>query len=172
MRRAASGCGQRLAGVVEQGGAAAGAAVDAERQLDEVAQPLAGAAALLGEELQVQAAGQLRPLPGQQPPAEQVQHLGRLRLFEEHPEMPSLVSGVLEQRRQAESAQHVEEPGGLGSQGVAQALGDGGLAVGLFEGGLVDVEVEGEEGAGAVEADGVDADGAVAEAGGCGRRRG
>src|SRR5579872_7466015 len=77
--------------------------------------------------------------------------------------MPSLVSGVLEQRRQTEFAQHAQEPCGLGTQVVAHALGDGRVAAGLFERALVDVEIEGEEGAGAVEADGINADGAGAE---------
>src|SRR5262249_36365025 len=45
---------QRLAGAVEEEGASAAPAMDAQGKLDEVAQPLALAAALLGEELQVQ----------------------------------------------------------------------------------------------------------------------
>src|SRR5205814_2001681 len=120
--------GEGLAGVVEQQGTPAGPAMNAERQLDQVAQPLALEPGLLGEEFQVQPAGELRRLPGEEQPPEQVEHLRRFRLFEEYPEVPSLVTGVLKERREAERPQHREEPAAFGAERGAQLTGEGRLA--------------------------------------------
>ena len=154
---------QRLAVVVEQGGATAGAAVDAERQFDEVAESLALEGALLGEEFEMEAACQFGTLPGEQLTAELMQHLGRLGLIEEDPEVSALVTGVLEQGSEAETAEHVEQTAGVFAQVGADLFGEDRLRAGLLDRGLVHIKVEGEEGAGAVETEGIDADGVGAE---------
>jgi hypothetical protein len=131
--------------------------MDPERELDQVADTRT-CARLLREELDVK----LEVLGGigaDEEIPEGPDHGSVLGLRQEHPQMPALVSRVLEEGRQTEGGQLPLEPPGGATHQVLQPARLGDAATRPDEGALRDVHVEGEEGDGVVEPHGVHSDG-------------